>query len=67
MEGRAGAGIVGREPELATADRFLDGAADQFAVLDLVGEPGIGKTTVWREVVGRAKARGGTSRCLAPR
>jgi DNA-binding CsgD family transcriptional regulator len=50
--------IVGRERELTLADAFLDAAATRFAVLDLDGEAGIGKTTVWREVVGRAEARG---------
>ena len=51
------AGVVGREPELKAVDAFLDGTA---RTLSIVGEPGIGKTTVWREAVRRAQARGAT-------
>jgi predicted ATPase len=50
--------IVGRQRELTLADAFLDAAATGFAVLDLDGEAGIGKTTVWREVLERAEVRG---------
>jgi DNA-binding CsgD family transcriptional regulator len=50
--------IVGRQRELTLADAFLDAAATGFAVLDIDGEAGIGKTTVWREVLERAEARG---------
>ena len=50
-------GVVGREPELKAVDAFLDGTAQALAI---VGEPGIGKTTVWREAVERARARGAT-------
>ena len=49
--------VVGREPELRAVDAFLDGPARTLAI---VGEPGIGKTTVWREAVDRARARGAT-------
>ena len=48
--------VVGREPELAAIDRFLDGGAPRALVLE--GEPGIGKTTLWREGVRRAAAAG---------
>jgi hypothetical protein len=41
--------LVGREWEMAGADRFLDDVADGPAALVLEGEPGIGKTTVWRD------------------
>src|SRR5512146_2926824 len=51
------AGVVGREPELKAVDAFLDGTARALAI---VGEPGIGKTTIWREAVERAQARGAT-------
>jgi DNA-binding CsgD family transcriptional regulator len=51
------AGVVGREPELKAVDAFLDGPAQALAI---VGEPGIGKTTVWREAVERARSRGAT-------
>jgi len=47
--------VVGREPELRAVDAFLDGGARALAIL---GEPGIGKTTLWREAVERADARG---------
>ncbi|HST14695.1 MAG TPA: AAA family ATPase [Gaiellaceae bacterium] len=50
-------GVVGREPELKALDAFLDGTARALAI---VGDPGIGKTTVWREAVERAQARGAT-------
>lgn len=51
-------GIIGRERELALADLFLHDAAQRFSVLDVHGEAGIGKTTVWKAVLGRAEARG---------
>jgi DNA-binding CsgD family transcriptional regulator len=49
--------VVGRERELSLAEKLLDSAGDRFAVLVLEGDPGIGKTTVWREVVRRAQER----------
>jgi DNA-binding CsgD family transcriptional regulator len=52
------ANIVGRERELSLAEGFLDSAGEHFAVLLLEGEAGIGKTTVWREVIRRAQERG---------
>lgn len=48
--------IVGRDDELAAIDDFIAGAG--AAVLLLEGEPGIGKTTLWREAAARAEARG---------
>lgn len=51
-------GIIGREHELALANLFLDDAAQRFSVLDVHGEAGIGKTTVWKAVLDRAAARG---------
>ena len=50
--------VVGRDAELRAIDGFLDAARSRFAVLALEGEAGIGKTTVWREGVLRAKAGG---------
>ncbi len=50
--------MVGRELELEAAKRFLDAVAAGPAVLVFRGEPGIGKTTVWRATVERAQARG---------
>ena len=48
--------LVGRERELDAVDSFLDGAP--AAALLVVGEPGVGKTTVWEEAVCRARAAG---------
>src|SRR5260221_10208779 len=52
------AGLVGRAPELAVIESFL--AADEagFASLELVGEAGIGKTTVWEAAVRRGRELG---------
>lgn len=50
--------VVGRDQELAAADRFLEDAAGAPRALVLEGEPGIGKSTVWNEVVLRAERRG---------
>ena len=49
-----GPGVVGREAELEEVDRFLDEARRSFTALVLEGQPGIGKTTVWREARDRA-------------
>jgi predicted ATPase len=54
---RGVANVVGRERELSLAEEFLDSAEEHFAVLVLEGEPGIGKTTVWREGIRRAEER----------
>jgi DNA-binding CsgD family transcriptional regulator len=54
----ASGAVVGRESELAATDALLDDACKAFMVLVLEGEPGIGKTTVWREALRRAAARG---------
>lgn len=51
-------GIFGREQQLAAADAFLAAAYDGLSVLRLHGEPGIGKTTIWREVIRRARSGG---------
>jgi DNA-binding NarL/FixJ family response regulator len=50
--------LVGREPELAAVEELLDDAEPSLAALEFVGEPGIGKTTVWQEAVRRGEARG---------
>jgi DNA-binding CsgD family transcriptional regulator len=50
--------LIGRDVELRAADAFLDDTSDGLAILVLEGEAGIGKTTLWSEVVGRAEARG---------
>jgi DNA-binding CsgD family transcriptional regulator len=50
--------LVGREPELSSVEDLLDSVTAGFAALAFEGEPGIGKTTVWREAVRRAQSRG---------
>lgn len=50
--------VVGREREIAEAGGFLEEAAERSRGLLLVGEPGIGKTTVWHAVVDEARRRG---------
>ncbi|MHB8531912.1 MAG: AAA family ATPase [Solirubrobacteraceae bacterium] len=50
--------VLGRDAELRAVDGFLDSARTRFAVLTVEGDAGIGKTTVWREGVRRARARG---------
>jgi DNA-binding NarL/FixJ family response regulator len=49
--------IIGRELELAEAGSFLDDLRQGPAALVLEGEAGIGKTTVWSEILERAAAR----------
>jgi DNA-binding CsgD family transcriptional regulator len=48
--------LVGRESELAGIEAFLERAGP--AALALEGEPGIGKTTLWRAGVDAARERG---------
>ncbi len=50
--------VVGREREISAACSALDGAEQQPAGVLLVGEPGIGKTTVWSAVVEHAAGHG---------
>src|SRR6202022_883533 len=53
-----GAAMVGRERELEEGRRFLGALAHGSACMVLEGEPGIGKTTVWRETVALAEQQG---------
>jgi ATP-dependent Clp protease ATP-binding subunit ClpA len=46
--------VVGRATELATVGEVLSAARDGLQVLVIEGEPGIGKTTVWREGIAQA-------------
>jgi predicted ATPase len=58
MEQRPGA-VVGRERELAELDRALDRLANrQPWVIQLIGEPGIGKSRLLAELAQRAQERG---------
>ncbi len=58
--------VIGREAELAAVEAFLDGSTDGHAVLAIVGEPGIGKTTIWDDAVARARAGGATVLAARP-
>ncbi len=51
-------GAFGRDAELAEVDAFLGELRSGSAGLTLEGEPGIGKTTIWRECVRRARTQG---------
>ncbi|HEY2917336.1 MAG TPA: LuxR C-terminal-related transcriptional regulator [Candidatus Limnocylindrales bacterium] len=50
------AAIAGRDAELAAGDAFLAALAKGPATLAYEGEAGIGKTTVWAEILRRAEA-----------
>ena len=50
--------VVGRQTELSALDALCERAGTRFAALCVQGEPGIGKTTVWREGVRRAREVG---------
>jgi DNA-binding CsgD family transcriptional regulator len=60
----AAADLVGRDEELAAIAGFLEAGAPACAVA-IEGEPGIGKTTLWRAAVEAAAGRG--FRALAAR
>ena len=49
--------VIGRESELAILHRFLDSIPTGPGALVLWGDPGIGKTTVWREGLASALQR----------
>src|SRR5262249_22982460 len=62
----AGKRVLGRARELARIEAFVAGADQGFAALAIVGEAGIGKTTLWEEAVRTAEARAYTVlRCRA--
>jgi DNA-binding CsgD family transcriptional regulator/DNA polymerase III delta prime subunit len=50
--------VVGRERELEELEEFLDSAREAPQALLLEGEPGIGKTTLWRAAVESGRERG---------
>ena len=50
--------VVGRDAELGVLEETFGDPSAGPRLLVLEGEPGIGKTTVWREVTGRAEAQG---------
>jgi DNA-binding NarL/FixJ family response regulator len=55
--------LVGRESELRAVETFL--SSERPCALAIVGEPGIGKTTLWQAAVEHARAQG--ARVLAAR
>lgn len=52
------AAVVARDRELAFGERFLESASRKASVLVFEGEAGIGKTTIWWEVVRRGREQG---------
>ena len=50
--------LVGRQAEVAVLDGFLVRAETRTNAVLLEGEPGIGKTSLWKEGIERARARG---------
>ena len=50
--------VIGRESELAILHSFLDSIPTGPSALVLSGDPGIGKTTVWKEGLAGAQLRG---------
>src|SRR4051794_15828361 len=50
--------IVGRDAELATIERFVAELGKPPRALVIAGEPGIGKTTLWRAAADSAQAKG---------
>jgi DNA-binding CsgD family transcriptional regulator len=50
--------IFGRDGELAAISRFFEDHRAEAHALVLEGDPGIGKTTLWREAVRLAESRG---------
>ena len=58
--------IVGREEELRALADFLGAASEASAAAVIVGDSGIGKTTLWRAAVVAARERGLRVLCAAP-
>jgi DNA-binding CsgD family transcriptional regulator len=58
--------VVGREVEIAAIEAFLGTSGSRPVGLAIVGEPGIGKTTVWLEAVRLAHDRGYSVLAAAP-
>jgi DNA-binding NarL/FixJ family response regulator len=49
--------VIGRQSEQERVDAFLDMLHDGPAALVIAGDPGIGKTTLWRAAVDAARSR----------
>ncbi|MFG2375426.1 ATP-binding protein [Streptomyces sp. NPDC048504] len=50
--------LIGREREIAVLERLLEGTPPRGAVLLMLGDPGIGKSSLLREAESRGRARG---------
>ncbi len=50
--------VVGRDAECARVDSFVEALPHGARALVIRGEPGIGKTTLWRHAVDRCRAAG---------
>ena len=50
--------MLGRDAEWAKIEAALSGLEDGGVVIALEGAPGIGKTTLWQEVMDAARRRG---------
>jgi predicted ATPase len=59
-------GVIGRDEELASLRAFTASIGEGPAALVLDGEPGIGKTTLWREAVALAADQSLAVRTAAP-
>jgi DNA-binding CsgD family transcriptional regulator len=57
--------VIARDAELAVAQGFLEALLDGPVALVIEGEPGIGKTTVWRQAI--LNAEGASYRVLSCR
>jgi hypothetical protein len=53
-----GSEVIGRQAELASAERFLDSLTAGPAALIIEGEAGIGKTILWEALLDSAARRG---------
>jgi DNA-binding NarL/FixJ family response regulator len=58
--------IVGRDAELARIDAFVSECGSAPRALLFRGEPGIGKTTLWRQAVERGRGAGATVMVARP-
>jgi DNA-binding CsgD family transcriptional regulator len=58
--------VIGRDAALGEVSAFLSAAAHEFAQLTILGEPGIGKTTVWQEALRQARTRGAGAMLTRP-
>jgi DNA-binding CsgD family transcriptional regulator len=59
-------GIVGRDVERRTVAEFLDDVPSRLTALAIEGEPGIGKSIIWRDGCARARSRGYRVLCTQP-